>query len=207
MPKWCLNTARVASALCLASACGLASAVTIDFGNLLGANEAPYAGSLEDGFGVAPTDGNWFEGHFFGNPEPSIFAGPIGQVNESNTVNVTRVGLGDFTFTSVDLACNNATSCPFEVVGQLDGNFVLFFDGLVTGGPPFGFFTQFNPFPGQVVDALDITIRTSAEAPATSMNLDNIVVVEVSVPEPATLALLGLALAGLGYSRRSRTPR
>jgi len=199
------NAARVATALCLASMCGVASAITIGFDNLVGANEAPYAGSSEDGFGVTPTDGSWFEAHFFGNPVPSIFAGPIDLVSPSNTVTVTRTGLGNFTFSSVDLACNNAPSCPFEVSGQRDGAFVLFFDGFVTGGPPFGFFTQINPLPGLVVDTLEITIRTTS---ATSINLDNIVVVEVQdAPEPVTLALLGLALAGLGFSRRRRSLR
>jgi hypothetical protein len=195
-----LVAARLAIAAFFIAVGAPARAVIIDFGNLAGANEAPYSGSVEDGFTVAPAAGNWFEAHLFGNPPPSIFAGPVGSVAPNNSLDVARADAGDFTFTSVDLACNNASSCPFGVIGFLDGVEVLSFAGVVTGGPPFVFFTQSNPSPDQVVDALVIGIQPGAGA--TSMNLDNIVVTPVAVPEPATLALLGFALVALCRGRR-----
>ena len=107
MRKHYLTAMRVATALCLGAICGVANAIVIGFDNLVAANGTSYTGSTENGFDVATIDGNWFEAQAFGNPVPSIFAGPIDAVSAINTVRVTRTGSGDFTFTSVDLACNN----------------------------------------------------------------------------------------------------
>lgn len=53
-----------------------------------------------------------------------------------------------------------------------------------------------------------ITFRFDAAQPATQFQLDNIQFVSVAIPEPATVALLGLAGAGIAsawYMRRRRT--
>jgi hypothetical protein len=55
-----------------------ASGAVITFAPLPGPNGAPYGGHVEAGFTVTPTFGMWFQSLVFGNPAPSIFAGPIG---------------------------------------------------------------------------------------------------------------------------------
>lgn len=197
--------ARIAAATCLLATSGAAGAVVIGFDNLAGANLDSYAGSVENGFTVSASDGRWFEAHVYGNPVPSIFAGPIGGVAELSSVTVARVGLGNFLFTSVDVSCNLAVNCPYNIVGTLGGAPVFDLFGDIAGGPPFG--TLINPTPGLLIDFLLIELRSSTENPASSINVDNIVVdaAGAAVPEPAILALLGVALAGLGFARRRRS--
>ena len=65
-------------AVCLLGmAAGGASATTITFNGLAGANGDPFTTYTESGFTVSPTLGTWFQGQAFGNPVPSIFSGPF----------------------------------------------------------------------------------------------------------------------------------
>jgi hypothetical protein len=144
--------------LLLVSAGSIASATTIDFSNLVGANGDPFSFSSQGGFDVEALvgEGDWFEAHMFGNPEPSIFAGPIGSPSISAIV-IHREDGGAFTFSSVDLACNNGGACPFQFLAFLDHAFVFDFKGSVPN-LDFGFVTELNPNASMVIDQLLITI-------------------------------------------------
>jgi hypothetical protein len=101
---------------------GVASATTITFNGLAGANGDPLTTYTESGFTVTPTVGMWFQGQNFGNPIPSIFAGPI---NNGPTLDAITVTDGArFTFSALDLAANN-------------GNVDFTFTGTLLGAPVF----------------------------------------------------------------------
>jgi hypothetical protein len=96
-----------------------ASATTITFSGLAGANGDPVATYTEGGFTVTTTVGQFFQGQLFGNPPPSLFAGPIGGGPRNDSLDVTDGG-GLFNFASVDLAANNE-DMNFTFTGFLGG--------------------------------------------------------------------------------------
>jgi PEP-CTERM motif-containing protein len=181
---------------------GTVAAAIIDFGGLPGVNGDPLAPYSEDGFTVTPTRGNWFEAHAFGNPVPSIFAGPIGSPLTSQISVVDSDG-DDFTFRSVDFSSNNGDS-EYTIEGFLNGVSVLLLTD-VTGGFP-GPWNTVSDLSGTVIDELQITLNPTGSP--TSMNVDNIclnagrVCSDATVPEPGSLLALLTGLAVLGFARR-----
>jgi hypothetical protein len=156
---------------------------------------------MESGFTVAPTLGAWFQGQLFGNPVPSIFAGPIN--NGPTTDAITITDGTRFTFSELDLAANN-------------GDVGYTFTGTLLGAPVFNvsatqlsdtgvFHTELSGVSADQIDKLVVTTVIGG----TSTNIDNIVVNAVPVPKPGTLGtllLLGFGLVGLSVAgaRRGR---
>lgn len=196
------RTNLFSGALCLAisaMAAGGASATTITFGGLSGANGAPFTTYMESGFTVSPTLGSWFQGQLFGNPVPSIFSGPLFGSPATDAITVTEPGQR-FTFSQLDLAANN-------------GNVNFTFMGTLLGAPVFNvtgdelantavFETESGGVSSDVIDKLVITTNIFG----TSTNIDNIVVstAAVATPEPTTLGMLATGLTLLGLLRRRR---
>src|SRR5262249_30559563 len=191
----------ITTAAALLAIPGALQAYVIQFNNLPGPNGAAYNGSAEGGFTITPTAGNWFQGTLYGNPPPSIFAGPIGQPVAS-TIQIT-FGLGLFDFTSLDYSSNNAGG-RFLIDGFLSGNLVFSQAGDLSASLPPNFgFNNLLSNNGALIDTLSIEVIPGDGT--TSINLDNIDLSVHGVPEDgATLLLLAIGLAGALFWRKAR---
>jgi hypothetical protein len=178
-----------------------ASATTITFSGLTSTNATLVTMYTEGGFTVATTLGEFFQGQAFGNPIPSLFAGPAQGGPANDALEVTRNGGGSFNFASVDLAANNG-DVNFTFTGFLGGVQQYVFNGVESGRPPgpFGFDTIINPDAAIAIDDARITL----DILGTTGNVDNIVVNAVAAPEPASILLLGGALLSIGVWRRRK---
>jgi len=178
-----------------------ASATTITFSGLTGANGTPVATYTEGGFTVNTTLGQFFQGQAFGNPPPSLFAGAAQGGPANDALDVTRSGGGFFDFASVDLAANNG-DVNFTFTGFLGGVQQYVFNGVEPGRPPgpFGFDTITNPDAAIAID----DARIALDILGTTGNADNIVVNTVAMPEPASILLFCSALVGIVVFRRRK---
>jgi hypothetical protein len=196
-----LGNATLAAAL-FASAVlcsAVASATTITFSGLSGANGTPVASYSESGFTFTTTTGQFFEGQVFGNPAPSLGVGSIFGGPALNQLTITDSG--SFNFDQFDLATNNGAT-GYSLAGFLGGVQQYSFSAVEPEHTAI-FNTILNPDAAIAVDEVLITLNVSG----TSANIDNVVLNVAAVSEPASLALLCSALAGMRIWRRRKTAR
>lgn len=195
--KLVLSAAIIAGCAALA---GGASATTITFNGLAGANGSPFAAYAESGFTVTPTIGEWFQGQAFGNPAPNIVAGGVFGGPADDSIGVTAGG-GRFTFTGLDFAPSPVGNVDYTFTGTLGGSPVFSVSGVLT--PPQTFETIASGVAGDVIDDLVVAVTLTDNTPNASVNIDNIVL-NPAVPEPAAFGLLAAGLGLLGMVRLAR---
>src|SRR5262249_43931155 len=115
-----------------------ATASTIDFNTLTGANGDPFSTYSENGFTVTATQGSWSKAFLFGNPIPDIFC-PCAP----GTVAITMGG-SPFSFASVDLGNAQSSLDTFTIQGSRLGSIVLSQSGSLTLPNAFQTFSSIN---------------------------------------------------------------
>lgn len=178
----------------LAFFAGAAQAQTIDFGGLSQTNGDPFTGPyVEDGYSTSATGGQVFEGHVFGNPQPSLVVGSVFQGGNLGVIETSRAAT--FTLASFDLSAQNGDA-GYTVEGFLGAALVYSFGG--TAGVPYSTFQTYAGNAG-VIDRVRFTLTPGGS----SVNIDNIVL-RNAIPEPGTWALMiaGFGMAGYGVRRR-----
>lgn len=209
----------VTTALVLGATSSLGHAAMVDFEDIgLAAGNTGFAGSfVSGGFDfTSPSNhihsNNQSASRFSDSGSANLMIHDNGGNNANNALTMAQIGRGVFSINSVSLAEGfvGFGAATVHVVGNLFGggsviaDFTL--DGVNDGGPGgVADFETFN-FSAAWSNLLNVTFSGIGGTPNEhAFSVDNITVNQGgNVPEPAALGLMGLALAGLAFSRRKK---
>ena len=151
---------------------------------------------------MTPSAGSWFQALVYGNPIPSVYAGPM-ETPGVSSLEVVDTSL-PFVFAGLDHSSNNGPS-NIQIQGFLGAALTFNQMGVLGASlpPGFGFTNLASANPGAVIDLLVITVTPGVGV--TSINIDNINVSKI--PEPSTLFLLAPAVAALLLLKRAALKR
>ena len=201
---WSLQRRVWVSAIAVALACVICpasvTAATISFGSVINPDFDPGETYSEDGFTFSVLTGvQWGLFDDSGNPPSDLEAGVDDPIGVGDTISITRNGGGFFRFDAFDFASfGPVLSDGVSFVGLVNGiqteilaEVTSCTTDWVTGNPLFGAaITELSLVGASQHDGilrLDNFALTPTESP--------------TVPEPASLTLLGLGLAGIGTRR------
>jgi hypothetical protein len=179
-------------------------AQTITFAGLAGVNHSPFTSYSEAGFSIVAN--RMCRGMAVGSPVPSAVGGAACNSGEPySSMIITRLGGATFQFLSIDLASSFGNS-TYLTEGFLGAVSLYGQGGVFTA--PVGSLGQFgtvnNANAAVFIDRLELSFDTNSAQ--SSHYIDNIRMSATTVPEPTTLALIGVGLSVLAGARYRRRP-